>query len=103
MFIFYDTTYIKNCVIICKYLIFNNKYISKKTKLFSKIFVENNKTKFKIEIEGKILDLIEDYELKKKEKKVRVKLYINRNVSEINMYNMFSNCTNFKYLKSFYL
>ena len=51
--------------IIIEYI--NN--ISNKTKLFSKIFVKNNKSKFKIEIEGKRIDLIEFYEFKTKEKK----------------------------------
>jgi len=80
----------KNEPIIIEYI--NN--ISNKTKLFSKEFVKNNKTKIKIEIEGTILDLIEDYEFKTKEKNVTVKLYLNKNVTEINMYKMFSNCTN---------
>ena len=80
--------------IIIEYI--NN--ISKKTKLFNKIFVNNNKNKFKIEIEGKRLDLIEYYEFKTKEKKVRVKLLINKNISEINMYKMFSNCKNLIYV-----
>ena len=80
--------------IIIEYI--NN--ISNKTKLFSKIFVKNNIKRFKIEIEGKIMDLIEDYKFKTKEKIVRVKLYKNKNVSEINMYKMFSNCTNLIYV-----
>ena len=84
----------KNETIIIEYI--NN--ISNKTKLFSKIFVKNNKSKFKIEIEGKRIDLIEYYKFKTKEKKVRVKLFINKNISEINMYKMFSNCTNLIYV-----
>ena len=80
--------------IIIEYI--NN--ISNKNKLFSKIFVKNNKKKFKIEIEGKRIDLIEEYKFKTKEKIVRVKLYKNKNVSEINMYKMFSNCTNLIYV-----
>ena len=59
----------KNEPIIIEYI--NN--ISKKTKLFSKIFVKNNKNKCSIEIEGKKLELIEDYKFKTKERKVRVK------------------------------
>ena len=90
-----DNNFIEiNEPIIIEYI--NN--ISKKTKLFSKIFVKNNKKKFKIEIEGKILDLIEDYEFKSKAKKVRLKLFINKNVTEINIYKMFSNCTNLIYV-----
>ena len=58
--------------IIIEYI--NN--ISNKTKLFSKIFVKNNKNKCTIEIEGKRIELIEDYEFKTKERKVRVKLFI---------------------------
>ena len=84
----------KNEPIIIGYI--NN--ISKKTKLFSQIFVKNNKTKIKIKIEGTILDLIEDYEFKTKDKNVTVKLYINDNKSEINMYKMFSNCANLIYV-----
>ena len=84
----------KNEPITIEYI--NN--ISNKTKLFSKFFVKNNKNKFKIEIEGKRLDLIEYYKFKTKEKKVRVKLFINKNISEINMYKMFSNCTNLIYV-----
>ena len=53
--------------IIIEYI--NN--ISKKTKLFSKVFVKNNKEIFKMEIEGRRLYLIEKYEFKTKEKKVR--------------------------------
>ena len=89
-----DILFEKNEPIIIEYI--NN--ISNKTKLFSKTFVKNNKTKFKIRIEGAILDLIEDYEFKTKEKNVTVKLYINKNVSEINLYKMFSNCTNLIYV-----
>jgi len=84
----------ENEPIIIEYI--NN--ISNKTKLFSKIFVKNKKKKFKIEIEGKRLELIEYYKFKAKEKIVRVKLFINKNVSEINMYKMFSNCTNLVYV-----
>ena len=84
----------KNEQIFIEYI--NN--ISNKTKLFSRIFVKNNKNKFKIEIEGKRLDLIENYEFKTKEKNVRVKLFINKNISEINMYKMFSNCKNLIYV-----
>ena len=75
-----------------------NNNISYKTKLFSKTFVNNNKNKFKIEIEGKIIDLIEEYEFKTKEKKVRIKLFINNGVSEIDMYKMFSNCIDLIYV-----
>ena len=74
----------------------NNPYI---TKLFSKIFVKNNKKNFKIEIEGEILDLIYKYKFKKKNKKVRIKLLINKGISEINMYKMFANCTNLIYVE----
>ena len=42
---------------------------SNKTKLFSKIFVHNNKNKCSIEIEGKRLELIEDYKFKIKKEK----------------------------------
>jgi len=84
----------ENEPIIIEYI--NN--ISNKTKLFSKIFVKNNKKKCKIEIEGKKLDLIEKYEFKTKERKVRVKLFINKNVLEIDVYKMFSSCTNLIYV-----
>ena len=70
-----------------------NNNISYKTKLFSKTFVKNNKKKIKIEIEGERIDLIEEYEFKTKEEKVRIKLFINNGVSEIDMYKMFANCT----------
>jgi len=73
----------------------NNPY---KTKLFSKIFVKNNKNNFKIEIEGQILDLIEEYEFKRKNKIVRIKLFIKNGVTEINMYKMFANCLNLIYI-----
>ena len=73
--------------IIIEYI--NN--ISNKTKLFSKIFVKNNKNKCRIEIEGKRLELIEYYEFKTKERKVRVKLFIKKNILEINIYKMFAN------------
>jgi len=68
-----------------------NNYISYKTKLFSKTFVKNNKKNFKIEIEGERIDLIEKYEFKTKEKKVRIKLFMNNGVSEIYLFKMFSN------------
>ena len=77
--------------IIIEYI--NN--ISNKTKLFSKIFVKNNKKNFKIEIEGKILNLIDEYKFKRKDKRVRIKLLINKGVSEINIYKMFANCIKF--------
>ena len=80
--------------IIIEYI--NN--ISKKIKLFSKVFVKNNKEKFEIEIEGRKLDLIEEYEFKTKEKTVRIKLFKKKNVSEINMYKMFSDCINLIYV-----
>ena len=89
-----DNLIVKNEPIIIEYI--NN--ISNKTKLFSKICVKNNKKKFLIEIEGKKINLIEDYQFKTKERKVRVKLLINKNVSKINMYKMFSNCTNLIYV-----
>ena len=72
---------------------YNN--ISYKTKLFNKAFVKNNIKKFNIEIEDERIDLIEEYEFKTKEKKVRIKLFINDGVSEIDMHKMFSNCTGF--------
>ena len=75
-----------------------NNNISNETKLFSKIFVKNNKKNFKIEIEGEIRELVEKYEFRTKEKIVRVKLYANKNISEINMYKMFSNCINLTYV-----
>ena len=87
--------FIKNYEPIIIEYINNNPY---KTKLFSKIFVKNNKQKFKLEIEGKILDLIDEYEFKRKDKKVRIKLFINNKVSEINLYKMFANCTNLVYV-----
>ena len=70
-----------------------------KTKLFSKIFVKNNKKNFMIEIEGKILNLIEEYKFKRKDKKVRIKLFINNGISEINLYKMFANCINLIYVE----
>ena len=75
-----------------------NNNISCKTKLFSKTFVKNNKKNFKIEIEGERIDLIEEYEFKTKNKKVRIKLFINNDVSEIDMYKMFSNCIDLIYV-----
>jgi sRNA-binding regulator protein Hfq len=45
----------------------------------------------KIEIEGKKVDLLEEFEFKTKEKKIRIKLFVNNGVSEIDMYKMFSN------------
>jgi len=69
-----------------------NNNISYKTKLFNKIFVKNNKKKLKIEIEKKRIDLIQEYEFKSKVKIVRIKLFINNGVSELNMYKMFANC-----------
>ena len=84
----------KNEPIIIEYI---NNY-PYKTKLFSKIFVKNNKKKFKIEIEGKILDLIDEYEFKRKNKKERIKLFTNNRVSEINLYKMFENCINLIYV-----
>ena len=71
---------------------------SYETKLFNKTFVENNNEKCKIEIEGKILSLIEKYEFKTKEEKVRIKLFINDGVSEIDLYKMFANCTDLLYV-----
>ena len=73
-----------------------NNNISYKTKLFSRTLVKNNKNKFQIEIEGERLDLIEEYKFNKKEEKVRIKLFINKGVSEIDMYKMFSNCKDLK-------
>ena len=66
--------------------------ISSKTKLFSKTFIKNNKNNFKIEIGGKRTDLIEEYEFKEKEKRIIVKLFMNEEISEINLYKMFANC-----------
>ena len=58
-----DNKYIKNKEpIIIEYI--NN--ISYETKLFNKTFVKNNKNNFKIEIDGQILDLIEEYKFIKK-------------------------------------
>ena len=84
---------INNQPIIIEY----NNNISYKLKLFSKTFVKNNKNKFKIEIEGKIIDLIEEYEFKNKEEK-RIKLFLKNGVSEIDMYKMFANCTDLIYI-----
>jgi len=89
-----DNLFENNEPIIIEYI--NN--ISNKTKLFSKIFVKNNKNKCNIEIEGKRLDLIEKYEFKTKERKIRVKLFINKNVFGINIYKMFANCINLIYV-----
>ena len=75
-----------------------NNNISYKTKLFSRTFIKNNKNKFKIEIEGARIDLIEEYKFKTKEKKVRIKLFMNKEVSEIDMYKMFSNCIDLIYV-----
>ena len=75
-----------------------NNNILNTTKLFSKTFVKNNKKKCTIEIKGKRIDLIEEYTFKTKEKKVRIKLFINYGVSEINMYTMFSNCIDLIYV-----
>ena len=63
--------------------------------------MENNNEKCKIEIEGKILSLIEKYEFKTKEEKVRIKLFINDGVSEIDLYKMFANCTDLLYVNGF--
>ena len=71
---------------------------SNKVKLFSKIFIRNNKKKFKIEIEGKKIDLIDEYKFKSNEEKVRIKLFINKGVSEIDMYKMFANCIDLMYI-----
>ena len=75
-----------------------NNNISYKTKLFSKTFVKNNKNNFRIEIEGERIDLIEEYNFKTKEKIVRIKLFINNGVREIDMYKMFSNCIDLIYV-----
>ena len=71
---------------------FNN--ISNKTRLFSKKFVKNNKGKFKMEIEGEIIDLKNEHTFKTNSKIVSMKLIINKNISEINIYKMFANCYN---------
>ena len=89
-----DNFILINEAIIIEYI--NN--ISNKTKLFSKIFVKNNKKTFKVEIEGKLLPLVKDYEFKTKEKIVRVKLYLKANSYEINFKKMFYNCTNLIYV-----
>jgi len=75
-----------------------NNNISNKTKLFSKTFMKNNRKKFKIEIEGERIDLIEEYKFKTKEKKVRIKLFMNNGISEIDLYKMFSNCIDLIYV-----
>ena len=75
-----------------------NNNISNKTKLFSKTFMKNNRKKFKIEIEGERIDLIEGYKFKTKEKKIRIKLFINNEISKIDMYKMFSNCIDLIYV-----
>ena len=90
-----ESILIKNIEPIIIEYINNNQ---NKIKLFSKIFVKNNKKKFKIEIEGQILDLIDEYKFKRKNKKIRIKLLINNGVSEVNMYKMFSNCINLIYV-----
>jgi len=75
-----------------------NNNIYYKTKLFSKTFVKNNKKRLKIEIEGERIDLIEEYKFKTKEKKVRIKLFLNDGVSEIDMCKMFSHCIDLIYV-----
>jgi len=60
--------------------------------------LKNNKKNFKIEIEEKIIDLIDEYKFKRKDKKVKIKLLINNGILEINMYKMFANCINLVYV-----
>jgi len=69
-----------------------NNNIYYKTKLFNKTFVRNNKQRFIIQIEEQKIDLIDEYKFKSIEKKVKIKLFVNNGVSEINMYKMFANC-----------
>ena len=72
--------------------------ISGSTKLFSKTFVQNNKLKVKIEIEGELLEIKSEYEFKTKDRIVKIRLILNENIFEINMLKMFSNCTNLIYI-----
>ena len=76
--------------IIIKYI--NNS--SGKIKLFSNKFVLKNEEKLEIEIEDKIIDLNKEYEFNKNDEIVTVKLFVKKGVLEIDMYKMFSNCSN---------
>ena len=69
--------------------------INDKTKLFSKKFVENNKGKVNLLIEGELLELEKEYYyFKSKEKYVTITLKIKDNIYEIDMSKIFSNCYN---------
>ena len=70
----------------------NDKY---RTNLFSKKFVQNNKDKVDLEIIGrKQQNLLTQHKFKSKEGIITVKLIIKENVYEIDMSEMFANCSN---------
>ena len=80
----------QNNEIIIEYI--NN--INNKTKLFSKKFVENNKEKLNLEIDGEILELKEEHIFKSTQKVITIKLFLKKEEYEIDLFKMFANCKN---------
>ena len=80
----------ENNEIIIEYI--NN--INNKTKLFSKKFVENNKEKVYLEIDGEKSELKKEYIFKSNQKVITIKLILKKEVYEIDLFKMFANCKN---------
>ena len=80
----------ENNEIIIEYI--NN--INNKTKLFSKKFVENNKEKMYLEIDGEKLELTKEHIFKSNEKIITIKLLLKKEEYEIDLFKMFANCKN---------
>ena len=86
----YNNELSENDIITIEYK--NN--INNKTKLFNKTFVDNNKEKMNMEIEGEILQLNKEHIFNSNKNYVIIKLIIKKDVNEIDMYKMFANCQN---------
>ena len=83
-----------------EYIIIEYVNISGKIKLFSKKFIENNKGNIIIEdisedeSKAKQIEFKSEQEFELNKRTVKIKLFIKKNIFEINMYRMFANCIN---------
>ena len=69
-----------------------------KIRIFGKYFVENNKNKIKIEIEGKEYELMEYYKINNKNKYLHIKIKEIENVTDMSY--MFSGCSSLSNIKA---
>ena len=76
------------------------KYIKNNSNinLFNENFVNNNKDKIYLEIEGKKYELKSQYKFEKNENIITIKLIIKEEIFEIDMSEMFANCNNLIYI-----